>query len=411
MSEGQTAAQQDNPHHLATNFAFLPFVVQLLSDKLPSQGVQPLPIGEPDALTLEAVEAVQDIVNQATMSYLCQRAGWRKRQTVLPSEERPVEVRSWDPQVWRNLTLRFSAASLDSLLIAYNLTRKAPKASELRSGTMFSEQPTKQSQDPTLHLAQSRGESVQTLQIAVNNGVKASIKHLKKLPLPYNGDMLIHHLVFARLNQLVQLDEGTSKAFYSNPLNLMTHFFQCSNITDDHIDSLQDLLSPNIAPLLPWLGVIWSKRWTDIEDQRWYQGKGDKARESFHLFNKNQMMLFTAWYSLAEEKERPDLLVPLLDYYTALFETHGPHAKWVDRFRRMTSELRHVERTDYAEQWARAMMPALTLRRAYEDARDLHPIDREAPHHLFMDAYKRKSFDTVLSKIEDLLATLQPKIG
>lgn len=406
MSQVQGKKQEDNLEQLTANFAFLPFVVQLLSNKTPSLGVQPLPLQDNQVLTLETVESIEDIVNQAALSFLTDY-GWQQRPFVYKGEERPVTGRAWHHSLWHNLSLHFTESTMDTLLIAYNMTRKAPKAAELRSGTLFSEQ--HQKQDLSLTIAKKMNLTAQQLQDLLDEKKKESQKSLQKLKLEANGDLLIHHMVFCRLYRLISMHQSTLKAFLRNPLNLMTHFYVLPELKETHLDSLGQLLTPAIEPMLPWLGMHWTQMWRDAEPGRW--GGKKKKLEAFRQFNQNQSLLFAHWYTTAEQKERPDWLVPLLEYYHVLVHKCGPSRNWVESFRNLTQELRHVERTEYSDLWAHALMPALTLRRAYEDAHQLHPVDREPSHHLYMDAYQRAEFEQVLEVIEDLLQTLQPKIG
>lgn len=408
--EKQQSILEENPDHIAAHFAFLPFAVHLLSQKQLQSGVHPLPLNTPEALTQETLKAIQDIVNQGTVSYLSRSAGWNKKAVVLPHQERPRKKRLWDADIWKQLKLQFTHESLEALLIAYNLTRKVPKAFELKKGNASALLAGHRQRDPMLMLAQKKGLSTHELTEQIEHVQQSSIRTLQTLTLHSNGDALIHHQVCQSLNQWIALDQTTQNALLRNPLNLFTHFYVSASITEQHIDTLKAILKPSLAPILPWLGDIWVRHWIDIEPKRWNAPKKQQL-QVFHQFCENQDLLFTAWYTLADEEERFEILIPMLHYYTEYIKTYPSTQSIAEQFSTLTRELRHIEKNTYKDVFARALLPALLLRKVYEEARDLHPVEREACHHLFMEEYQICQFEEVLKTVEERIEWLQPTLG
>ena len=101
---------------------FLPFCRALLLGGCPAHGHGLLPTQRPEALTAEVVAALEDMINKAVMGWLIRGIGWRALS--IPDDEDVLTARIWHEASWGELRLRFTDASIDMLLLTWNLENK-----------------------------------------------------------------------------------------------------------------------------------------------------------------------------------------------------------------------------------------------------------------------------------------------
>ena len=381
---------------LQGNHSFVPFVVALLERKSMHLSTHTLPCGKPEFLTKEAARALQEIVKRATLGFLCRENGWRKL-SFAPLEggqlyaEHPSKGPVWNQQVWKETKLSYSHNCINLLLAVYNLTRTPKYPNPQKSNSAKSKN--------------NDQRNIELLKIQDKNNKKASERILSEFKPETNGDMLFHHLVFRRLLQNNQMRFIGAQNFVQNPINMMHSFWLFSPFTDKQLKALDDLLKPEMVSFLPWLSVNWKSSWCKYENARPYQ-----SLQGFRNVVINQGQLFHAWMSLLVYEERSDLLEPFLGYYRHLFENEALVDKAVVFLREQTQPLRMVETQKYFDQWLHTLTPALQVRKLYVEAQELHPIDREAQHHILMSSYANIRFDKTVKEFEQLRRTLQPTL-
>lgn len=392
---GETPPPQEDLHpHLVSNFQIVPFAVQLFQGTPLGMGHQHIALDSPDLLTQEAVEALAEIAKQATLQFLCRRGGWQQQPFTLPHEENPQRGRLWDQRVWSDLHLAFTSDSINLLLAIFNLTRRFPKQNP---PPIKAAKKTERKKEKTPY---------ERFVVRHQKHKEDSVRWLKQYTPKSNGDLLLHHLIFRQLYARHQFERYVPvEPFANNPLNVMTHFALFAPHEEEE-QPFERLLEPDFRPLLPWLTSEWVVQWLLLEPRRW-----DTDLEGFNRFNLRQRCVFTAWCALADDEEHWDLLLPLVDYYHKLLDKRGPKKQWLSTFQAMIQGLRIVERQAHSALWAGTFLPAREIKRAYDQARILHPIDREAPQRLFMDEVQRLVFDEDLHALEDLIEELLPTLG
>jgi hypothetical protein len=100
-----------------------------------------------------------------------------------------------------------------------------------------------------------------------------------------------------------------------------------------------------------------------------------------------------------------------LELFSRLFVGRDVEARWQQRFDALMQGISHRERRGYQERWARTLGQATALREAYRQARNVHPIDREAADKIFMRDYEARSFDEVAGRAEALAREISGVIG
>ena len=186
---------------------FLPFCRALLQGGLPARTEGPLPLRTPGAVTAEVMLAVEDMINKAVMGWLIRGIGWRRCE--IPDEEEVFTARIWDEDIWGDLRLDFSTASVDLLLMVFN---------------QLSEQKATVPSHPNNR--RWKRMSAQQRRVWTDNArrqAQASLKKTKKaafssLKLNSTGDLLLHHVVFRAVYRRKAM---APMQWMSNPLNAM----------------------------------------------------------------------------------------------------------------------------------------------------------------------------------------------
>ena len=75
-------SHQETAWHRTARFQFVPWVARLLGNGSLQGRSDPLPEGNPDALTDETVEAIGDMMNRAVWKFLARDCGWRQQYAV-----------------------------------------------------------------------------------------------------------------------------------------------------------------------------------------------------------------------------------------------------------------------------------------------------------------------------------------
>jgi hypothetical protein len=338
-------------------YEFLPFLGQLFG-WLPVQrrAGTPLPVGVPEALTLEVVGAVQEVLGRGVLSFLTRRAGgWKAIALAVPGQEAPTKaVRLFDRRVWGvepgKLRLRFTQLSVDALLVAYNASCQPVQASTVK-----------------------------------HKGGKGAGPELV-----VNGDVMIHHIAFMRLweSQLF-LRKGLEETefwqyFIVNPLTRMT-----MARPEEAEAGLRRLWSADMVGMWPWLEAYVRRGWHRELGTRW------EELERFDMLNRGLSAWTRGMLARAKQEGRRDLLVGLLRFYGEHLSRPGEEEGWHREFDRLARNLRFADRAAYRRTWASWVEVGWLLHQEYKDARAIHPLDRESPDRVFMEVYERLDYGPV----------------
>ena len=412
----QTPSDSQSLHRLA-NFSFVPFVVRLFRLGRLSEGVQVLPLNQPDALTREAVDAVRDCCNQAALEWLCREAGWQELLFAHRRLELPKRGRLWDSPAWNTLTLEFSEKSLKLLLAAFRYTRQKVSSKKKNTSRLSSNNHQQQAEQQSTVPATQNEDEQQFLRQSDNREKLAFRSHLQswswkadEIQNVTTGDLIIHHLVFRGLSHWGRLDQNQIRYFQKNPLNFVTSFTKGSTLDEKRIEqataAFLSLFRSSLAEFLPWLALGWCEAWVHFEHERWGKGANGYTR-----FNQHQELLLKTWLEESVRQERYDWLVPLLHYFRAMFGEENQWQEYYGYFGRLFRDVRLSERREYQASWVSLLKLTRELRFHYEDINMLHPIERENAHRVWLEMYENLQFDRSLEEIEALIARLEPRIG
>lgn len=366
---------EEQKHHEVASFLFLPFVVDLFSRRdLRMKRAELLPVGEPKSLTLEVVEAVEDIVVCGTVGFLCRSGGWRALSYAQPGKEEPNKnTRLIDETVWLKKKLKYSKASLETLLITYNAVCQA-------GGQPYP------------------GDS--NRKKTKKNKLYPKTKTFK---FSRNGDILVHHLAFLNIRAApFKVEDAYWRFLVKNPL---TQVARLATTEDDAKKVFDRLNSKDMGMMLPWLGFHLSSCWQRELETRW------DSLNRFHRLNTGMSSYFNHLLDFADREERRDVLVCLMHFFKAHFERPGIEDLWFKEFNRLARDLRFADRTDYQRMWASALNAAWRLNHQYGEARSVHPIDREAPDRVFMEAYEALDFEETAYRIHQIANQLNSVIS
>jgi hypothetical protein len=370
---GGTGGDLRTRRHRAARFGLVSFAIDVFSRPKPRRvRSETIPVGEPEAMTREAVEALQVIMNRGTLAFLCREGGWRRLALVREGHEHPVEgVRIVDPRVWREVgELRFGAAGLEALVIGFNAVTLEP--------------PTRGSDQERARRKRTRTE----------DGAWRVPRH--------NGDLLVHHVVGRRVEALgVPLHAPERRYLRANPLTRVVEMTQTSTAASD----VERVLDDDLRALLPWLDRYIVGHWERHFSTMW------TTLEIFDDFQRRASAILEAWIERSHQRGRRDLLRMPLELFSRLFVGRDVEARWQQRFDALMQGISHRERRGYQERWARTLGQATALREAYRQARNVHPIDREAADKIFMRDYEARSFDEVAGRAEALAREISGVIG
>ena len=361
--------------HEAASFAFLPFVVDVFSRReLRLKRSELLAIERPEVLTLEVTEALQDIIPRGVLGFLCRAGGWRAQLWAARGQDQPTRgVRLIDPRVWegRQPTLSYSASSVTTLLLTYNAVCQA-------AGQPYPDAPGKKK----LH---------------------RDYPKQRALSFKRSGDLLVHHIAFLKVRQApFKVEEEYWRFLTQDPL---TQVARLATTAESAPEALARLTADDMGRLMPWLGGHLVECWRHELRTRW------DTLERFHRLNTGLATWTEALLEHARAHERRDLLVSLLRLNAQLFDRPDVEQSWLREFNRLARDLRFADRADYQRMWARTLQLPLALHQHYQDARDVHPIDREAPDRVYMAAYEAAKPEAILDRARALVNQLSGVIS
>ncbi|MBA2664495.1 MAG: hypothetical protein H0U74_19565 [Bradymonadaceae bacterium] len=351
-----------NKHAIMANRELVPFAMAMLAgDVVRGTGTgRHLPVGEPDALTLEAVEALVRMIPRGVLGQLVRLGGWRACATIVDGREQCLRLGNVRNR--RNVELRYSTRSIEAVLIAFN-------ASALQS---LNERDFQRALAP------------------------------QPMPRRLAGDVLVHHffgdkvLAHHGLNPLVRL-------YFED--NALTRLCRLSGSHDALEAAVGWLLSGSLAPLLPWLGSYLSERWLGELDQMW------QTHRRMRNVVTNWAKVFCVWRQVAVEHAQIHQLTALVELYQNLFA--DPHAEQRLRaqFQVLTDGHLFQTRHELRVLWADALDELLAIERVYLGLRGRHPVERTASEQLFMKEWEARQMGPVARRVDVFSRELRGVVG
>ena len=377
---------------------FVRFCRMALSGQAPRPGAGRLPLRDPDALTAEVVAAIQDMAPKAVYRWLLGQLGWQQRAIVDPDDpEETLEARLWSPEVWdaAGLQLRFTAASIDTLLVAWNLSAQLD-AADIQQHSRSTARSRRQRRLSAEQREQARSHDRQRIARQLLDQDRAA---LGAIALKGSGDLLLHHVLARPFLRRCGLADGAAWS-RNDPLTRMV----ASDVAalSAEATGLERLLGDDLLPMLPWIVSDWPRQWRQRHRDR--ATSLERLRHAWRA----QAALWSEWMRLAEAAERLDLLVPLVVGYR-------DQLRWLARDQKRLDGLLQGERLStrgaVRAEWADALDPVAQLQRLARAARRLHPIDREAHHRLLLAAAAEHGLDDIAGQLLARAAELRGTIS
>lgn len=354
-----TTDVRTNMRHKVANARLVPFAIGLLESHGVKGARASVHLGGRDALTLECVEVLSEVIRRGTLGCLSRRVGHRRLRVPVTGREGPQRLRLWETD-WGGL--RFTHRSLDLIRCGFDVAL-----------------------GPTRDAA----------------GAEAAGRALSAIEAQHSGDQLVHHLLFRARG-----DALDSSRFAANPLNGLSESAPWGSgaALTVQLERTGDLISA-FGEGLPWLGELLAERWLELEPLRWARS------EDFDGVTVAQTRAFDAWIGATEAWGRPDLLRPLMRFFSELLRRHGPTERLVERFTALHQGRRLRERQQLGVRFCGLLDRADTLERAYEAVRSVHPVDREPAGRAFMGAYLDGGMGATIPELRRLGAALRPRLG
>ncbi len=373
MSKSTKTTTKSTPtHHETATFRFLPFTVDVFSRReLRLKRSALMPVGRGQDLTQEVVGALEQVVSRGTLAFLCRQGGWRSISWARAGREEPHrDTRLISERVWRGLDLTYGDESLDALLMAYNAVCQ-------QGG---------QTPPPGPRKGRRRGAYPMS----------------KAMGFANNGDLLVHHILWSKLASAPFTVDGKYWTFFKN--NALTRVARLDASVDGD-KMLERLLKPDLEPLMPWLGTHITRQWL-----RQIEGRGDSL-EKFNRVNQGMVTYFEGLLEVSRTQGRRDVLVPVLEFFRAHLAKEEVEQDWLRTFNRLTRDFRFADRDEYRRLWGRAVRVGWTLFEEYGHARAIHPVDRESPDRVYMEAFERHDYEELAHRARALSNQLNSVIS
>jgi hypothetical protein len=358
-------------HHQTGAFLFLPFAVDVFGRRdLRIKRANMMPVGRADYITAEVLDALGEVVRRGTLGFLCREGGWKAIDWARPGEEEPLKgVRLIDARVWYDLKLEFGDPSVDTLMIAYNAVCNAGGMS----------------------IPGKSGKSKQTM-----------YPRSKRVSFKHNGDVLAHHITWLKIRGAAfDVDDTYWRFLTRNPLTYLARLDARKNPEEQ----MERLARPDLDTLMPWLGGHLARCWSRELEERW------RSLERFRRLNEGMETYFNAIVKRAREEDRRDLLLPLMAFFKEHFRRDNAEEVALSEYNRLARDMRFADRDADMRTWGRAMHVGWELFEEYQEARAVHPLDREAADRVFMHAFEASGFEPVADRARALSNQLNAVIS
>ncbi|MCB9642609.1 MAG: hypothetical protein H6728_05990 [Myxococcales bacterium] len=395
----ETSAEPATPEQKTFFHTLIPFAASIFDDlsKKPRYiETKLLPLDDVDIASREALEALQDIFTTGTLKYLTYQGGWQERWVGRLGEEKPRLLRFWEPTLWKAHPLFFSEASIDVLIALFNLFLLfPPKKSVLK----------KKPPNPKANPEQAK--EIQREVQRTRRALAAQWRYLAKHLPETNGDLLAFSIFYEHAKAHLPAEVSTNEIWFESPLIFLGYFHHSKKIEDQGLHIIKKLLAPTIAPWIPWYGIILRETWK--REQRLYP-----RREKYEDFLQYFEQMARVWghaIRTFQRAERYELLVPWLEIFAFWHQEDVLAKHWPAWLQHVSYPQRMSDRQAIADTFLDALDLIRLLQDITEEVRELHPIEREAPHRIFLQTYEETGFAKVFQGYTETREKLRPTIG
>ncbi len=365
----------DNRLQEIAAFHMLPFGVDIFQNSpLQLRHSKPLPLGDPEVLTREVVDALAASIERGTLAFLSRQGAWQKRMVADTGRDDPRHnQRGIGQEQWRGAgrRLAFSKHSIESVIFAYNAMCSA-------SG----------------------------MPVPKTRNYPKSVHPSTKL----NGDLLASHIVWKRLDDAnFRIADVALQSFGRNPLTRLVTLNMPEE--EDALAVVNRLFQDDLEPSWPWLTKYVANYWSYQLLSRW------ESLDRFDKLNRGLAHFGEALFTLAEQRNRKDYLLVFIEFFRDVLavQKNGaeiPYEKnQLNSFNKIARQLKLSERDSYRQMWSRWVDLCQRIRTEYEDIRQIHPIDREAGDKVFMSTYEQEPFAEIAHRAHVFSNTLRGVIG
>ncbi|MEM7385572.1 MAG: hypothetical protein AAF514_11565 [Verrucomicrobiota bacterium] len=348
-------------NHRNARFSLVPWLVRLMDGGPLSGRSDPLPIDDEQALTDETIVAIQEIANRGCWRFLARECGWRRLDAPLPRNAGSQSSR----RLWEGAAalpaLTFSTATVNLILTVFNASRRKT--------------------DEAGVVGPTGDQTIRT-----------------------NGDLILHHLIFRRLNEQPGFKSllSVQKDWLINPLNAF-HQILPYRKGEAALTRWERLTDPDLAPYVPWIGHQRALRWARETENLWEIGLESRLQWLEALTER-----LTQWATQTEKVERPDLLA----FGMPLFKSVQQQRSIALRdFERLTATLSLRERQRYGERWVAFLDLVEPLDRFATGCLDTHPIERSGAEKAFLARWQAMDFKEVVEQIRNLSQEVRPSFS
>jgi hypothetical protein len=133
---------------------------------------------------------------------------------------------------------------------------------------------------------------------------------------------------------------------------------------------------------------------------------GDQA--AFRRYFGGMTSIWGELFRLLDKAERLDLLVPWLEVFAGWSQSKVLSQTWPQLLGILRHNKRIVEQEELNSVFLQAMGLIEELEQIAAKARSLHPMDREAPHRIFLQSYEQCAFSQVVQEYRAHREALRP---
>jgi hypothetical protein len=354
------AREKREAYHEAANQKLVPFAMRLFDGQggyLPSEGPRYLPVDDPESLTLEAVEALEQLIPIGVLGHLVLRGGWRAREVLI--EGQPKRLKMSEPGIREHLGFRYGPRSIEAVLFGYN------------------------NMGPSHYVARDYTNATP----------------LEPVYMRLEGDVMVHYIAGQRVRLFGQ---KTSQYFQDNPLGRLCNLAGSRRELEAAVHWL--LLGP-LEPILPWLADDFRESWFRKVDYLW------NSIETSRQTCVQWCEVFRLWREIAVEAGLVHHLVPLVEFYRDIFKDPKLQERLREKFNIAAANMTLMESALLKTHWANALQELLAIEQIYRSLRAMHPMEREAGGQMLMVVWEKHHMDIVARRVEGFTRELLAVIG
>lgn len=372
--------------HQSARFSLVPYLAKTLLGQTPStKGGLAIPVQNAEVLTAEAVEALGEVCRQGVWASLLRHYGWQRAWYAVLAQDNEQQSRLWEASHLAGFELTFSPAAIDAAIAAFNIRLGKRKVDDVVMVAVQRES------------WQKNGDILLGLWLYLQNHAsngQANKDSSTKSQDDDNND---------------KASVGVAPGYNNNPLVLMESpelLPHDAKVQEQSLSALPRLMQSDLSPLLPWLMFGWSKHWIQAEPTRWL------GQTKFQAYSNAQHQVWNAWLDELDKQDRPDLAEPLMHYFIGLMPGMGSLGdSLLRRFDKLTGSMRLQERREIAEPWLAVLQISQRLVDLEQRCRQMHPIERECTHRLYLDRFQALEYDCIHKEILSVIDSVAPTIG